>query len=473
MSEVLASSRNLKSDRFGFQLLGQKYVWLAMIPLIVAVMYFGYRGLHQWQADQANQQQIEEWAQAGIPYDNASLQKSYLGRTHPEGYADWARALRLSEWGYRIDTFTRLPMIGGEGELPTVLIPDANIDQWKDNALVASYLKEMQTVVDLVERASSHPTPVQFPMHFQGFGTLLPHIQSCRSIARLLALDCEYAYSQNETQRALRDLSLMGPTAEAFDSHDVLVGELVIAAVRGIKFRTVRRTLTHCAWDEPQLEALRELLPPERDITARWRQAITFERAMALASLGTPGFDLLPGYESRIMGPTKQNRKIQPSDIQLVREYYNELIDAAAGDSILQWKKKVAEIEIRLNNEDPKSIAAMILPATAQVSDARIHVEHTRRWTLTAVALRHYHQQNGNWPKKLSDLSTVGLVFDDYSNLNGEMFGYEVDGQTAYLWKGNEYDWEKNHISPTRPTEQEDSEQAKKEQLDSYLLELN
>lgn len=173
------------------------------------------------------------------------------------------------------------------------------------------------------------------------------------------------------------------------------------------------------------------------------------------------------------MGPTKQYRKIQPSDIQLVREYYNELIDAAAGDSILQWKKKVAEIEIRLNNEDPNSIAAMILPATAQVIDAGIRVEHTRRWTLTAVALRHYHQQNGNWPKKLSDLSTVGLVFDDYSNLNGEMFGYEVDGQTAYLWKGNEYDSEKNHISPTRPTEQEDSEQAKKEQLDSYLLELN
>jgi len=62
MSEVLSSSRNLESSRFGFGLLRQKYVWLAMTPFIVLLLFAVYRGVHQWQADQANQRQIDQWA---------------------------------------------------------------------------------------------------------------------------------------------------------------------------------------------------------------------------------------------------------------------------------------------------------------------------------------------------------------------------------------------------------------------------
>ena len=167
------------------------------------------------------------------------------------------------------------------------------------------------------------------------------------------------------------------------------------------------------------------------------------------------------------------SRTVQPSDIQLLTRYYNELIDASE-DSPLRWKQRAAGIEQRLNIKDRNSIAALFLPATAACIGSAIHAEQNRRWTLTAVALRQYHQQHKTWPQKLSDLKTLELVFDDYSNLNGQVFGYEVDGQTAYLWKGNENaDWEKDHISPTRPTVQQDSEPVKKKQLDTYLLELH
>ena len=470
MSEVLASSRNLKSRRLRVGRFGRRYVWLAMIPFMIVTLIVAYQGIYQWQAAKANQLQIDRWAQAGVPYDNASVQKLYLERTHPDGYSDWARAIRLVNFGNRITTYSQIPMIGGDAN-PRVLIPDENVDQWEDKTLVASYLQEMQPVIDLVERASTHPTPVQFPMHFQGFNTLLPHIDSSRSIVRLLSLDCEYAYSQNDTPRALRDLSLMRSTKEAFESHDFLVSSLVINTLRRIQFRSVRRTLAHCAWDQSQLESLRELLTAQDDIAVSWRESIIHERAIALASLN----ELTSKEISNLLGQegTMASRTVQPSDIQLLTRYYNELIDASE-DSLLRWKQRAAGIAQRLNIKDRNSIAALFLPATAACIGSAIHVEQNRRWTLTAVALRQYHQQHKTWPQKLSDLKTLGLVFDDYSNLNGQVFGYEVDGQTAYLWKGNENaDWEKDHISPTRPTVQQDSEPVKKKQLDTYLLELH
>ena len=148
-------------------------------------------------------------------------------------------------------------------------------------------------------------------------------------------------------------------------------------------------------------------------------------------------------------------------------EQYNKLI--AAGDgSIPQWIKRAEELDRQLGADHPDSIAALLLPATQQCIGASIRVEQTRRWTLTAIALRQYQQQHNSWHKRLSDLEAVGLKFADYSNMKGEMFGYEVDGETAYLWQGDANNGE-GPISSTRPTEQKEGGMP----LEHYLLELH
>ena len=466
MSENLTLSPNLKSTRLGFRLFRHKYVWLALTPFILMLVFFGYRGFQEWRADQAIQQQIAQWDKAGVPYDNDTLQMSYVKGTFPEGLADWDRVIRLTAWGSRTKSYSQLPYLGSEGKPPEVLVPDDNNDQWADEALVAGYLDEMQPVIDLIEQASTHPTPVRFPMHFQGFNTLLPHIQSSRSIARILWLDCDYAYSKNNTQRALRDLSLMQSTIDAFESRDFLVSLLVTNAIHGMRLRSVRRTLTHCVWDESQLAALRESMSADEDIVAPFREALSKERALSFVSLkeaeSLKEIYGLTGQSKRVA-----NDSILPSDLLLLIEQYNKLI--AAGDgSILQWINRAEELERQLNADHSNSIAAMLLPATQQCIGASIRLEQTRRWTLTAIALRQYQQQHGSWPPQLSDLETLGLKFADYSNMKGEMFGYEVDGETAYLWQSDANNGE-GPIGSTRPTEQKEGGLP----LEHYLLELH
>ena len=466
MSENLTLSPNLKSTRLGFRLFRHKYVWLALTPFILMLVFFGYRGFQEWRADQAIQQQIAQWDKAGVPYDNDTLQMSYVKGTFPEGLADWDRVIRLTAWGSRTKSYSQLPYLGSEGKPPEVLVPDDNNDQWADEALVAGYLDEMQPVIDLIEQASTHPTPVRFPMHFQGFNTLLPHIQSSRSIARILWLDCDYAYSKNNTQRALRDLSLMQSTIDAFESRDFLVSLLVTNAIHGMRLRSVRRTLTHCVWDESQLAALRESMSADEDIVAPFREALSKERALSFVSLkeaeSLKEIYGLTGQSKRVA-----NDSILPSDLLLLIEQYNKLI--AAGDgSILQWIKRDEELGRQLNADHSNSIAAMLLPATQQCIGASIRLEQTRRWTLTAIALRQYQQQYGSWPQQLSDLEAVGLKFADYSNLKGEMFGYEVDGETVYLWQDDTNNGE-GPISSTRPIEKKEGGMS----LEHYLLELH
>ncbi len=468
MSESLTSSRHFESTRPGFGLFRHTYVWLALTPFILLLLFFGYRGFQEWQADQSNQHQIVQWKKAGVPYDNASMQTSYMQQTFPEGHADWARVIRLTEWGMQASSYSQLPYVGHEGKPPEILIPNKKNDQWADDALVAGYLEEMQPVIDLIEQASKHPNPVRFPMHFQGFYTLLPHTQSSRSIARILSLDCDYAYSHHDTKRALRDLSLMQSNIDAFDSRDFLVSMLVTYAVRGIRAGSIRRTLTHCVWDESQLAALRESMSTDEDIAAPFRKGILHERAMALASLSEvtslEKFHELFGQNSPVT-----SRTILPSDIRLLTKYYDDILAAADG-SITQWKKRGEEIERRLDAEDPNSIAGLLLPATAQCIGAGINAEHTRRWTLTAIVLRQYYQQHDSWPQQLSELETLGLEFNDYSNMKREMFGYEIAGDSAYLWKSNANS-EEAPISSTRPFKKKKEQGG--EPLDSYLLELH
>ena len=203
-------------------LLGRhKLGWLVLLPLLVVLAVAAYWGITEWNAGRENRMQLEQWAAAGIPYNDATLQQAYDSRTHPEGTSDWLRCQELTAWGDLDEDYKKLPYLGSESEEPKNLIPGGTLDDWPDEPLVGSFLEEMEPVIDLIEQASSQPTPVRFPIKFQGVDTLLPHVQEARSIQRLLELDCDYAYFNQDNQRAMRDLSLMKATIDAFDTPRV------------------------------------------------------------------------------------------------------------------------------------------------------------------------------------------------------------------------------------------------------------
>ena len=447
-----------------------KFVWLLLLLLVVLLAVAAYWRIPGWNAAEANRIQFEQWAAMGIPYDDATMEKFYNERTHPEGSPDWLEITQLLQWGEEVESFKQLPYLGSEGETPTTLVPSGDPADWPEEPLVASYLKEMEPVIDLIEEASLHPTPVRFPIKFQGFGTLIDYVQDARSILRLLSLDFDFAYFNQDNERALRDLSLMKATAEAYDGRECLVSELVNIALRQMRMGSIRRTLTHCRWSAAELETLRNSLASKEDISTRWQDTMFGERALGLSSVDMPSNEL-----AQLTGQSDQQTRFRffdgPAEVKTLMEAYQRIIEIPIGSDINNWRKRSVAVEDWVKSLPQNSLAGMLAPATSTILEAELRSEDARRWTLTAVAIQQFKQQNQRWPKDLGELESVGLNFEDYSDTEKNVFGYEIEGDKVFLWKrppqgggGNKVD---RLISKTRPQPEEGKD------LFEFMLELN
>ena len=440
-----------------------KFVWLLLFPLVVLLAVAAYLIISEWSAAKTNRTQFEQWAATGIPYDSATLQKSYDERTHPEGTPDWIEITRLVYWGAEVEAFKQLPYLGNEGQEPANLVPGGKPIDWPGEPLVASYLEEMQPVIDLIEQASEHPTPARFPVNFHGIDTLLPHVQNSRKILWLLSLDCDFAYFNQDNKRALRDLSLMKATAEAYDGRECLVSGLVNVALRSMRMGAMRRTLSYCEWTEAELQILRDSLTSPEEVSDRWQDLMLHERAFGLSFVGES-----PEKLAQSIGLKKPFKLFtRHSEVKNTIEGYQRMVDLPIGADVKQWRKQAAALEDWATRTlSSNSLAGMLLPAVGSCFEAEIRNEEERRWTLTAVAIQQFKQQNEKWPTRLAELESVGLKFDDYSDTEQNVFGYEIEGDKVFLWKQDGYD--SAQISKTRPLPSE-----KHIDVSYFIVELN
>ena len=149
-------------------------------------------------------------------------------------------------------------------------------------------------------------------------------------------------------------------------------------------------------------------------------------------------------------------------------EVYQRIIDLPEGSDISNWRNRAAELEDWIKTQRSNSLTAMLAPATAQCLEAEVRSEEVRRWTLTAVAIQQFKQQNDEWPKALAELESIGLNFNDYSDAEKNVFGYEIDGDKVFLWKQSPDLTTYSGISKTRPLPTK-----KDDDLSDFVLELN
>ena len=460
---------NSNSTGIGSMLGRHKFVWLVLLPLLVFLVVAVYWGVTEWNAGWENRMQFEQLAAAGIPYDNATLQEAYDSRTHPEGTSDWLRCIESTDWCRNAEAYKKLPYLGYEGEDPKNLVPGGTPDDWPGESLVGSFLEEMKPVINLVEQASSHPNPVRFPIKFRSVDTLLPHIQSARSILRLLSLDCDYAYFNQDNQRAMRDLSLMKATGDAFDGRSCLVSELVNLALRGIRSHAIRRTLTHSQWSAADLSNLRDSMAMQGEISARWQELMIHERAFGLAYANEPAEKLAQMTDAGLrFAGLRLKLSTGPSEVKTLLEAYQRMIELPTGSDVSQWRKRSAALEEWFQTLPANSLAGMLAPATAHVLEAEIRSEEIRRWTLTAIAIQQFKLENGQWPEELTALELVGLNYEDYSDTTNTVFGYEIEGDKVFLWKRPSEITDDSRISKTRPVPGEENDD-----LSDFVAELN
>ncbi len=426
----------------------RRWLWWIAVPLVAMVVLL-IAGL--WQERQASrfiEGELTRVRSAGLPYDDESMARWYADNTHREGTAAWSEILRLVESPtFMISDFDRLPIVS-VGELPTPLLPGSS---WPDEPFVAEFLGTMRPVIQRIDAARSLPTPVWMPIEFEGVATLLPEVQSSRSILRLLNLELTHALYHQDSDRALRALVCMRATADAFAMNLFMVGELMTIALHGVLHGEIGRSLEGELWSAEELVRLDDLLEP-RDLRSRWLSAIAGERAMALSGTdlaNVGGLDQIGG-----IGPLLRLPSVQAPLLDGYRQV-ERLVD---DPNHLRVRSQKLETTLR-NGQNRLSLGKttqlFLLPAFSGFARAIESNEDSRRMTRTALAVKRFQLEYGRWPRPLSELAQVGFSETQWHTVSRGPLGWEIEDDVFYLWSydlSNQYD-----VGPERPDEEMDS----------------
>jgi hypothetical protein len=327
----------------------------------------------------------------------------------------------------------------GTGKFPDDLAPGG---QWPDEPRIAEFLHEVQPLIAQIEQAAQYPTPVWQPIAFDSFSTLLPEIQTSRSVIRLLSLDVRHALYHRDTERAMRGLAAMQAATEAFDWDFCMVAELVGIALRNVHRDAIRQSLRDTAWEPAQLDQLLAQVAQPRDVATHWRHNVSGERAMALA--------LFQGTRERQRAMLDDGQTGLPTVLMLIpsgiKRYLERLtaMQQLGDDGVMGLAARAEAFENDLGLANKRRLddilTALLLPAVHGMARAYERDELDRRLTRTAVGIKRYQLAEGRWPQKLSDLSVVGLEAKDWTALQAGPFGYRIEADGAVVWAYDAHD---------------------------------
>jgi hypothetical protein len=407
--------------------------WLiiaACVPLVGFVIGAVLLAALEYKAASQLQAKVNQLKQAGRPFDNASFERWYKEHTRPEGAGEWVQVLDAVSATSQLGAVDDLPIVGNGKEL-------AELDPktvWADEPRVKEYLTEMQGLIQRAHQLSAWPTPVQLPIDFNGWQTLLPHFQQARSLLRLLQLDFEYAFYHGEFDRAQQDLAMMGTLANAIDNDLFLVVDLIAAATKQSLYNEIQRSVLTDNWPTEKLSELRQMVSRVRYSPEKWRKLFTCERAMIGDHVALGDLSLVTGQVESSFVPLLNTGRLRIFDA------FDELIAVANADfsDLKSASKTAAERVLKrtaaMDVDGANMWIALTFPAAEQMARAFENEESNRRLTLTAIGLRQFQRQEGRWPSGLSELTKMGLTASDYSTVNRGAFGYEVTEEAAYVW---------------------------------------
>ncbi len=410
--------------------------WACFPMLAVLIVVIGI-SVFEATEDRRFQTRVLQMRTEGIPVDTVSLVKWTRARTHPEGTMAWSE----------ISVMQRMLSLMRHESPSRFGIPEDNdlhrtlflgVDALNDEH-IAGYLEKLRPLFKSVEQAVEFPNPV---MQYTGIDR--PVLIGFDDISRDLRLEMMHAIYHRQIERATIAMDLLLRVNDVqepgIDSEEFGIFRYW---GRRSEYTAISRSLNVALWDEPYLRKLIERLQPERTLAQSWRAMIVRNRAL--------GLDEIPRLSNELFSEV-QNHNGMESQAARFFPFPRELMTGSVKNWLLDTCEAVEpmaddgypRLEARAETINKKlGIGTFFFFAPVPYEFRRfryeagdwINSENHRRLSRTALAIKHFEMTKGQWPKSLDELSEVEFLASETQTVQGERFGYEVDGESAFVWQ--------------------------------------
>lgn len=376
----------------------------------------------------------EEIRARGLPIDDASMEAFRVQTMGHEKSERWMNVLVEIQSQAFENSCRGVPVVGITEE-------DADYvygQPYRFDDEVRQFLDQWAELREEIHDITEGTGPIWTDIQMDSFNTLLPYVQSSRSVARLLSLEFEDALRRDDRRQAFGSMMAMLGVARAFEKEPLIISQLVVIAIHSMGLKQLKVAVEYDLFDDVQLKKILEQLRAFDDFGTRYRLAIVGERAMS-----QPVFDDLQRFGEDVgMPPGGFNQR--PIDALASLEIM-EKAESITTDDLSDFFIQTAALDSDFNQQIQQAgwlekletiVTSLTVPALGAAGKAFVRSAMENRIAKIGIGLRLFEKRHDRWPASLDELSaadldaTLGSV-DPAGNLP---FGYRVLDGKAQVW---------------------------------------
>jgi hypothetical protein len=308
---------------------------------------------------------------------------------------------------------------------------------------------EMERAADAIQEARKlidQPRgryPITYSQDY--IGTMLPGIQDCREVARLLQYDALFRAQSGDLGGAIVSCRAIINDARSIGDEPSLICQLVRMAIRAIAVGQAERTLGVGEPPADELAALQKAMEEEAE-EPLLQVAVRGERGgmdRLMQQLQNGGLSVT--YMKSMMrgSPTQQSRRWVGEEAVLYLP--GAVVNNRA--ALLDHMNKLVEISKLPPDEQAEPLEKLqrslskepllvreLLPATEKVAEAERRTRALLRCAAAGLAAERYRREHGQWPDRLDDLKGEYLRAVPLDPYDGKPLRYRTDGEGVVIY---------------------------------------
>ena len=420
-----------------------KYLLLTLIPPLLVIALIAYGIYRDASITGDVEAELDRLSKANVMQDLHEVTVSFDNRLDHTHSKSWSDVLQATVWLDYIAEEIESPLLyGGTGKNDG----DWNsIDlqrRWKESA--APVLKMVHS---MVEEAQANSDPAWQPFIFSE-GTPLHAVSNSRKIMKLLETEFRVAAADGDSAKAMKSLRAMSGVIRAFDWQIGIGCETHHQIQRRFQRVIINESLAMDLWKtNQQLEQLRDMLADTHSTENRWQTTWNQTYAYTLSNWETPASFLTAMHAEHAILPGVKNAALESlrtcSQATVTNEQGVTSRVGTAAYAQAVYQRQQADSQRPIHIAQPSVVAipyanqdknhADLDNATRLASQLALD-QIQRRWTLTAIAVKQFKIKENRWPRKLSELESVGHSAADSIAVGNSRFKIRQLDDEVTVW---------------------------------------